>query len=325
MDVEAKYYQIESGKAACLLCPVHCRIAPDQSGKCFGRTFSNSQLIASNYGQVGSRAVDPIEKKPLYHFYPGRDILSIGPNGCNLDCRFCQNWTLSQTRVRTEYMSPSELVSLTLRQKSMGVAYTYSEPLIWFEYLMDTMPLLHDRGIKTVLVTNGYINPEPFAELVEHVDAMNIDLKSIEPAFYRKYCKGTLEPVLKTIETAAEKCHLEITNLVIPGLNDTIEEIERLASWISGLDRNIPLHLSAYFPNYKCDIPPTEAETLKRFYDKARVFLGNVRLPEGNHTFCPECREILIQRSGYHTEIKGIAKGGCAHCGAPLKIVMDSK
>jgi pyruvate formate lyase activating enzyme len=328
MDVEAKYYQVASGRAECLLCPVHCRIAPGKSGKCFGRTFSGGKLIASNYGKTGSWAVDPIEKKPLYHFYPGRDILSVGPNGCNLDCQFCQNWTLSQTRVSTEYVRPDDLVLMALKHRSVGVAYTYSEPLIWFEYLLDTMPLLREKGLKSVLVTNGYINPDPFAELAGHVDAMNIDLKSMEPGFYKKYCKGTLSPVLKTIETAASQCHVEITNLVLPGVNDTVAQMKTLAAWVGAIDRDIPLHLSAYFPNYKFDLPPTQAGTLKSLYEEAKehlnyVYLGNVRLAEGNHTACPGCGEILIQRAGYHTAVQKISKGRCEKCGTDLKIVMD--
>ena len=328
MEYEARYYRVEDGKGECLLCPVHCRIAPGRTGKCMGRTFIAGKLLATNYGEVGAQAVDPIEKKPLYHFHPGRDILSIGPNGCNLDCQFCQNWTLSQTPVVTQFISPEDLVSLASKHESIGVAYTYSEPLIWFEYLMDSMPLLHRAGLKTVLVTNGYINPEPFSDLIPHVDAMNVDLKSMNPEFYRKYCKGALEPVIKTIEASVGQCHLEITSLVIPGLNDSPAEVGELASWIARLDRHIPLHLSAYFPNYKFDVPATATETLKGLYEKARehlhyVFMGNVSLPRGNDTWCPECGACLIRRQGYQVKIEGLSGNTCTACGTTVPIVLD--
>ncbi|MCK5595691.1 AmmeMemoRadiSam system radical SAM enzyme, partial [bacterium] len=225
-------------------------------------------------------------KKPLYHFYPGKLILSLGTIGCNFACPFCQNWQISQDRnVPTQYMPPSEAVEKALERNSIGIAYTYSEPMIWYEYVMDTAKLAKKKGLKNVLVTNGYINEDPLKELLPLIDAMNIDLKAFDEKFYREICKGDLETVLKTIKISSASCHIEITNLVIPGLNDTIEHFENLVNWIAeNTGANTPLHFSRYFPQYKMKTSSvTPIETLEQAYKIAKeklksVYLGNIMI-----------------------------------------------
>jgi pyruvate formate lyase activating enzyme len=284
-------------------------------------------LMTDNYGELVSIASDPIEKKPLYHFYPGSEILSTGPNGCNLGCNHCQNWTISQKVSATRTLPPEQLVATALRQKSIGVAFTYTEPLIWYEYLIDCAPLLRDAGLKVVLVTNGYINPKPLRHLAPFVDAANVDLKGMRPEFYRDVCKGKLEPVLETIRIMAEtKIHLEITNLVIPTLNDTAGETADLTDFIASVSDRIVLHLSAYRPDYKMDLPPTPVATLIKAQQIAKtklkyVYLGNVAMRNTGNTECPTCGELLISRADYRGEVVGLREGRCVGCGFETGIV----
>ncbi|MFH2054826.1 MAG: AmmeMemoRadiSam system radical SAM enzyme [bacterium] len=326
---EARHYQtLPNGKLECLLCPVGCKLKEGQSGICFGRTVRDGKLWADNYGQTVSLALDPIEKKPLYHFYPGSQILSVGPNGCNLRCDNCQNWQISQIEQPTRYIPPEELVSAAKRANSIGIAYTYSEPLIWWEYILDTAQLARQAGLKTVLVSNGYINEAPWRELVTLVDAMNIDIKSMQPEFYRKVCKSSLPEVLRTAEIAAEAgVALELTNLVITGLNDSEDDFDKLADWIAGVDRKIPLHFSRYFPHHKMDHPATPTRTLKVAHLTAiekldYVYLGNVNLDGVCDTYCPGCGALLVRRSGYQTEVCGIASDKCAKCRRTVDMVL---
>ena len=318
---EARYWRhLDSGKVECLLCPVDCKLADQQTGICFGRQHVNGKLYAINYGEVVSMALDPIEKKPLYHFYPGSQILSVGPNGCNLRCENCQNWQISQEHQPTRTVSPEQLVRAAQDADSIGIAYTYSEPLIWFEYIYDVATLSRELGLKTVLVTNGYIKEEPFRELAPWIDAMNIDVKSLNPQFYRDVCKGSLTDVLRTVEIAASSgIHVEVTNLVITGLNDSVADLRALVDWLARLDRKIPLHFSRYFPQHKMDRPKTPSARLQSAYDIARaqldyVYVGNIDLPGTNDTICPQCGSILITRIGYQTRIVGIANGHCGQC-----------
>jgi pyruvate formate lyase activating enzyme len=318
---EARYWQhLDSGKVECLLCPVGCKLADQQIGICFGRQHVNGRLYAVNYGEVVSMALDPIEKKPLYHFYPGSQILSVGPNGCNLRCENCQNWQISQEHQPTRTVSPGQLVRAAQDADSIGIAYTYSEPLIWYEYIYDAATISRELGLKTVLVTNGYINEEPFRELAPLIDAMNVDIKSLTPQFYRDVCKGSLTDVLRTVEIAASSGILvEVTNLVITGLNDSDSDLHALIDWLARLDRKIPLHFSRYFPQHKMDRPMTPSARLQSAYDIARarldyVYVGNIDLPGTNDTLCPQCGSLLITRIGYQTRIVGIANGHCAQC-----------
>jgi pyruvate formate lyase activating enzyme len=285
------------------------------------------KLIAEGYGQVASLALDPIEKKPLYHFHPGSRIVSVGNNGCNLSCRFCQNSAISQERVPTRWIGPEELARLAGEHGSIGVAYTYAESLIWFEYLLDSGRLVRERGLKNVLVTNGTINPEPLRELLPVIDAMNIDLKSMNPRFYTRLAGGHLEPVLETIRlVAAAGVHLEVTNLIIPGENDDESEIAALIDFVASVNPEIPLHFSRYFPHYKLHRPPTPPETLARAWRMARekltwVYVGNIELPGASSSFCPSCGKVLVDRSRYYVREVNIAEGRCRHCGEPVNFV----
>jgi len=325
--MEARHYQkLENGSVQCLLCPHLCRIAPGQTGLCRIRSNNGGRLGAQSYGQVVSPVMDPIEKKPLHHFYPGSQILSTGPNGCNLACSFCQNWEVSQQESPTEAVEPRQLVEQAVNEGSVGIAFTYTEPLIWFEYLMDVCPLARQTGLKTVLVTNGTISPEPLKELLPHIDAMNIDLKSMDDGFYKKVCRGDLDTVLKTIELSRPSCHIELTNLVIPGLNDSSRDMEALVDWVYRLDPLIPLHISRYFPRYKMDTQSTPESTLKKYYNLARaklkyVYVGNVQIEGTEDTYCPGCGQVLIKRSGYRISLEGLKGQDCKKCGRRADII----
>ena len=270
----------------CLLCPQECRIVKGKKGGCGVRKNIDGTLYSLNYGRIVSVAVDSVEKKPLFHFYPGSDILSIATVGCNFHCRFCQNWDISQPdAIIGEEMTPEDIVDIALNKGIKIIAYTYTEPTIFFEFAYETARLAHEKGIKNVFVTNGYINPEPLKKIAPYLDAMNIDIKSLEDVFYQKLCgvKG-VAPVLETIKTAAKSAHVELTNLVIPTLNDKEENFVKLRDWIfENLGAEVPLHFSRYFPCYKMRIPPTPLKTLERAREivvqKLKyVYLGNVRL-----------------------------------------------
>jgi len=281
---EALFYEALSDyKVKCLLCPQACIILPEQTGFCRVRQNKQGKLYSLIYAQISSLALDPIEKKPLYHYQPGRYILSLGTRGCNLACPFCQNWSISQSdNVPTQSISSEEIIRQAEQSESFGIAYTYNEPFVWYEFVLDTAILAKEKGLENVLVTNGYINPEPLEKILAYIDAMNIDLKSIEDEFYRKFCQGRLEPVLTTIKRVHQSCHIELTNLVIPGLNDQKENFLKLVDWIyENLGPEVPLHFSRYFPCYKMVLPPTPLARLKSAEEIARkklkyVYLGNV-------------------------------------------------
>ena len=240
-----------------------------------------------------------MKKKPLYHFYPGESVLSIGSNSCNFNCDFCQNYSISQYQVKTFEITSDKLLELCRKHKCNNVAFTYTEPVTWFEYVLDSSKLLKSNGIRTVMVTNGYINEEPLKELLPYIDAMNIDLKAYNSNFYKKFCNGNLENVLNTIKIAAMGCHLEITNLLITGENDSIEDVIRVSEFIKAINPDIPLHISKYFPHYKMHNPQTPESTLVDAVETAKeylnyVYLGNV--VTDRNTYCPECETLLIKR-----------------------------
>lgn len=320
------YTEAASGKLLCRLCPHSCLISEGKPGICRIRLNRGGDLSLPFYGRTTGTSVDPIEKKPLYHFYPGNSILSIGFFGCNLRCPFCQNYSISQTVAEHgEKINPDELVELALRRKSFGIAYTYSEPVVHFEYVTEAASLARRKGLTNVLVSNGFLNPEPAAELLDLMDAANIDLKSFNPDFYKKEIGGSLSPVLEFLEIAAHKVLLEVTTLVIPGKNDSEGEIEKIASFVASLSPDIPLHLSCYYPTYKYSIEATTPETVFHLADIAKkhlrfVYPGNVGLRETN-TNCPSCDALLIQRSGYVTRIKNVKDGRCADCGLEIPVV----
>ena len=279
---ESQFYdKLENKKVQCSLCPHNCVISEGKSGVCKARVNNSGNLISDNYGHVSSIGFDPIEKKPLYHFYPGSEILSVGSFGCNLQCEFCQNWQISQTGVRESFResrlySPEEIIELAVTQKgNVGIAYTYNEPTVFFEFMIDMAQLAKDNGLKNVMVSNGYINQEPLNELNKYIDAYSIDLKGFNNNFFQSYTKSQLEPVKESlINIVAAGKHLEITNLVIPTLNDDENEFEEMVKWISfSLGKDIVLHISRYYPTYQLTIKATSIEKMLKLRDIAKKYL----------------------------------------------------
>ena len=277
---EALYWEKTDGAVHCLLCPHDCKIVNGITGVCGVRQNINGKLYSLVYGETTSVSLDPIEKKPLYHYHPGESILSLGTKGCNFKCPFCQNWAISQDLdVPTQKVTSRWVTDKAKECKSFGIAYTYNEPFIWYEFVLETAKLAKEEGLENVLVTNGFVNPKPLEEMLPFIGAMNIDLKSIDDGFYRKYCKGAIEPVLHTLKRSVKACHVELTNLVIPGLNDSEENFSRLVDWIyDNAGADVPLHFSRYFPCYKLDQPLTSKETLEKAYEIAKKKLKNVHL-----------------------------------------------
>lgn len=324
--MNVRYYEKkEKQKIKCFLCPNGCIIAPGKKGVCGVRKNIRGELDIPFYGRLSGIALDPIEKKPLYHFYPGKMILSVGFWGCSFRCPFCQNYHISQqTREGSEYIGPEKLVDLAISRNSFGIAYTYSEPLIHMEYLLDTAKIAKKRGLKNVLVSNGYVNSEPAEDFLEYLDAANIDLKSFNPDFYKKEIGGNLDEVKRFLTQAVHKIALEVTTLVIPTKNDTISEVGDIARFLASLDPDIPYHLSCYYPTYHYSIPPTSASAISKFAEHAKkylnyVYLGNVGLKETN-TYCSSCGNLLIRRSGYSITISGIKGGKCSQCSEKVPI-----
>lgn len=320
----AEYWHIlPDGMAACELCPHHCHIREGRAGRCRVRVMAGGGLKAAGYGMISAMHVDPVEKKPLYHFHPGADIFSVGGWGCNLACSFCQNWTISQDfRASSKGYTPGNIIGAMRAAGCSLIAYTYNEPLVGYEFVRDCSLLVRSGGGKNVLVTNGHVEPGPAAELLPLIDALNVDVKSMSEEFYRTHCKASLEPVLRfCVQAVRAGCHVEITHLIIPGCNDDDDNFARLSEWIRReLGPLTPLHLSAYHPDYRMELPPTPKATLLRAREICRrslvyVYLGNVNIQEGQDTFCPDCGAVLIQRSGYITTLAGVVAGHCSRCG----------
>jgi len=326
---EAMYYRLYGQKILCSLCPKGCVIGEGQTGFCRVRKNIGNKLYTQNYAACSSCALDPIEKKPLYHFYPGKFILSLGTWGCNFSCTFCQNWQIAQDTPNTKLLMPDSAVEMAKRYESqgnIGIAYTYSEPSVWYEYVLDTAKAVGCAGLKNVLVTNGFINAEPLQGLLPYLDALNIDVKAFNNEFYHTVCAGGLESVKRTVELAASVCHVEITTLLVPGLNDEMTEIDRLARWLAGISPNIPLHFSRYFPNHKMDRPPTPKSTMKMAQHTAQqylnyVYLGNLG-EDGGNTYCPHCSQLLIDRSGFQSFL--VDHNKCPQCGNNISIIDEA-
>lgn len=269
--------------AECSICPRRCKLNEGQIGFCKARACIDGVVRPINYGKITSIALDPIEKKPLYHFYSGQKILSVGSFGCNLRCPFCQNYEISMAgynEIGLQNITPSQLVELAQKMAheprgNLGVAFTYNEPFIGYEFVRDCAVLLRQAGLKTVLVTNGHINKEPLIDLLPLIDAMNVDLKGFSQEYY-DYVGGSFDCVKQTIATAYDKCHIEVTTLIVPGKNDSAEQMEAEASWLASLSPEIPLHISRYFPRYKCIIEPTPVETVLQLCDVACKHLNYV-------------------------------------------------
>lgn len=333
---EALYYNsLENNKVKCTLCPWNCILQSGQIGNCKVRINNNGRLITDVFNKVAALGIDPIEKKPLYHFFPGKNILSIGEVGCNLHCTFCQNHRISQCYSHEfngfNEITPAQIVQEALKTyNNIGIAYTYNEPFIFYEFMLDTAKLAHQNGLKNVVVSNGYINPEPLQAALPLLDAFNIDLKAFSNDFYQKYTKGKLEPVLQTLKTIAKNhVHLEITNLIIPELNDDETQFKKMTNWIAAeLGPHVPLHISRYFPQHELNLSPTPIQKLENLYNFAKkqlhyVYLGNVSDENRSSTYCYNCNERLITRNRYNTSTDKLTpKGVCKNCGTKTNIIL---
>jgi pyruvate formate lyase activating enzyme len=322
------WHPLEDGRIQCDVCPRLCKLNDGQRGLCFVRGRSGDGLVLTTYGRSSGFCVDPIEKKPLNHFLPGTPILSFGTAGCNLTCTFCQNWDISKAREidrLNQLVTPEAIARAALKTGSRSVAFTYNDPVIFLEYAVDTAKACHAVGVKTVAVTAGYIMPEARREFYAHMDAANVDLKAFSEDFYRTLCGGHLEAVLDTLKYLKHETSVwfEITTLLIPGRNDGDAELEAMAAWVATeLGPDIPLHFSAFHPDYKMtDLPNTPATTLNRARDIALkaglhyVYTGNVHDETGGSTWCPGCGARLIGRDWHQiTRWNLTAEGHCPHC-----------
>ena len=323
------WHRLENGDIQCDLCPRDCKLGEGQRGLCFVRQRVGDELLLDTWGRSSGFCIDPIEKKPLNHFYPGSSVFSFGTAGCNLFCRFCQNWEISKSRETDSLCDralPEEIAAAAARHGCKSVAYTYNDPVIFLEYAVDVAKACRARGIRNVAVTAGYINPEPRREFFAWMDAANVDLKGFSEEFYHKLCVGHLQPVLDTLEYLLHETEVwtEITTLLIPGHNDSDAMLGEMCAWIyNHLGPDVPLHFSAFHPDYKMrDLPPTPHETLRRARDIARraglhyVYTGNVHDVEGQTTFCPGCGAALIVRDWYEILDYELGSGSsCPDCG----------
>jgi len=327
----ALYYNSKNRIVHCHLCPHECTIRENRFGVCKVRKNIGGELYTLNYGKLSAVNFDPVEKKPLYHFFPGHQILSIGSVGCNMKCKCCQNWQISQSSIQDfpfrNLYSPQDIKDIAAsREENIGVAYTYNEPTIWYEFMLDTAKLVSEAGLKNVVVSNGYINEEPLLELLDYVDAFNIDLKGFTGKFYRSVTGADLEPVKRTLTLLARnRVHFEITTLVIPSLNDGKEQFDDMINWIaSNLGSDTILHLSRYFPMYKMDYAPTSNEILEELCDRASkklhyVYAGNADLENYRDTHCDNCGRVLVRRTRYDVQITGLNEtGNCKYCNNPV-------
>ena len=331
-DRIARFWHLaEDGRVQCDLCPRGCALNDGQRAFCFVREARDGELHLTTYGRSTGFCLDPIEKKPLNHFYPGSSVLSFGTPGCNLGCKFCQNWTSSKSR-RVESMSaeatPEAIAQAAVRAGSRSVAFTYNDPVIWAEYAIDTAKACHDLGVKAVAVTAGYLTKQARAEFFEHMDAANVDLKALDEDFYWHLSSAHLAPVLETLEYLVQETNvwLELTNLVIPGHNDSHDQIARLVDWVAKhLGPAVPLHFSAFHPDFKMtDVTHTPAQTLLRARDQALaaglryVYTGNVHDAKIQSTYCHSCGALLIERDWYELGRYTVDAGACRACGCPV-------
>lgn len=321
---EARYYEKLSGDMVqCHLCPNNCILSKGQIGVCKARKNIEGKLYSLSYGNLASANLDPIEKKPLFHFLPGSNSFSIATPGCNLRCLFCQNWQISQVmpdEIKTIRATPKEVVDKALASGAESIAFTYSEPTAFYEYMLDIVKLAHGKGIKTAMISAGYIEEEPLRELCQYMDAIKIDLKAFKESFYKKLTGGDLDTILNTLKTIKEEgVWLEIVNLLIPGENDSEEEIRQMARWIKeNLGPDVPVHFSRFHPDYKLrNLPPTPIESLKRARRVAMeeglnyVYTGNFRWPEGETTYCPGTGQAAIIRQGFFVTANNLQNGRC--------------
>ena len=326
------WHKLDDGRIQCDVCPRDCKLHEGQRGACFVRGRANDMIVLTTYGRSSGFCVDPVEKKPLNHFYPGSSILSFGTAGCNLACKYCQNWDISKSRSFDKLAaqaSPEEIARAAADLDCPSVAFTYNDPVPFVEYAMDTADACHARGIKTVAVTAGYMHDEARRDFYAKMDAANVDLKGFTEEFYYKLCGGHLQPVLDTLKYLRHETSVwfELTTLLIPGYNDSVEEIGKMTEWIAKeLGTDVPLHFTAFHPDYRMtDVPPTppakltEARQIARSNGLQHVYTGNVHDPTGGTTFCSNCQKPLIVRDWYVIrEYSVTEKGTCPHCGTKL-------
>ncbi len=346
------YTKLDNNSVRCGACRLACVIAPGRAGVCGVRQNISGRLYLLVYGRASAVNIDPVEKKPLFHFLPGTAIFSIGTVGCNFGCGFCQNWDISQatrglaSRLARESklkdmgaevgklgynLPPEKIVEACVGKGIPSIAYTYNEPSIFFEYYYDTSRLAHGKGIRNVLVTNGYESEESLRLAKPYLDAMNIDLKSFSDEFYAKVCKARLQPVLDTIRLARELgIWVEVTTLVIPGKNDSDGELKKIADFISGVDVNVPWHVTAFHPDYQMkDVSPTSYAALQKAYDIGKgaglkfVYVGNIMDDERESTCCPGCGTLLVRRSGFFVKVGGLKNGKCGKCSETIPGVWE--
>ncbi len=335
-----RYFEaLPDGQIECRVCPRRCRLADGQRGLCFVRARSGDGIVLTTWGRSSGYCIDPIEKKPLNHFLPGTPVLSFGTAGCNLSCRFCQNWDISKSReleTLSDEAPPERIARAAAELGCRSVAFTYNDPVIFLEYLVDTAVACHELGVRTVGVTAGYVEPEPLVEIARHLDAVNVDLKAFTESFYRRLCSAELAPVLESLDYLVNETEawVEITTLLIPGENDSDAEIHEASAWVAEtLGHDVPWHFSAFHPDYRMqDRPATSRETLRRARAIARadghryVYTGNVHDPEGDSTRCPGCGECVIGRDRYVLTAWGLdAAGRCRRCGTAIPGVFEEQ
>ena len=330
------WHALGDGRIQCDLCPRYCKLRDSQRGLCFVRANKSGEMVLTTYGRSSGFCVDPIEKKPLNHFLPGTPVLSFGTAGCNLTCKFCQNWDISKSREFDKLQAeatPEMIAEAAVKTGCKSVAVTYNDPVIFLEYAVDVAQACHERGIKMVAVTAGYICEEPRVEFYQHMDAANVDLKAFTEKFYKELCTGSLQSVLETLKYLKDETDVwfEITDLLIPGENDSEAEIEEMTQWVvENLGCDVPVHFSAFHPDWKMtDKENTPLETVVRARRIAMkngiryAYTGNVHDPEGDATYCPGCGEVLIGRDWYDltawtVSFEGNATGNCANCGTSV-------
>ena len=326
-DHEAMFYEKLPGQAVvCELCPRSCRVADGQRGWCGVRVNRKGLYKTLVYGKIGPPHIDPIEKKPLYHYLPGTTAFSVATAGCNFECKFCQNWEISQARpenLLAADLPPARLVAIAKARKVPTLAFTYNEPIIFYEYAHDSARLARAAGVGSVIISNGFIEEKPMRRLCQHLTAVKVDFKAYRDKFYREVCRGRLQPVLNTMKLCRTiGIHLEMVVLIVPTLNDTDAELKDMAKWIvDNLGPDVPLHFSRFRPMYRLkNLPPTPIKTLERAHKIARdagihyVYLGNVPFHAASSTYCPKCGKLLIKRIGYHVRENHVGQGACPKC-----------
>lgn len=320
----AKYYETAPGGIVqCKLCPIKCMLSKGQMGVCKARINKDGKLYSMVYGQIAAAHLDPIEKKPFFHVLPGSKAFSIATTGCNLRCKFCQNWQISQIfpwETKPSYARPEEVVEAALRSGARSIAYTYNEPIVYIEYVMDIAKLAKEKGLKNIVVSAGYIEPEPLRDLLKYIDAIRIDLKGFNDKFYKDMTSGSLAPILETMKIIRSSgVWLEIVNLVIPTQNDKEDELKGLALWVKdNLGPDVPVHFTRFHPDYKIqNLPPTPVETLKKARKMALdlglnyVYTGNINDPDDESTYCPLSKEKVIERNGFFVVLNKLKGGKC--------------